>query len=149
MDISRFLYILMLVFATSCITQERCSSKFPPKEYSTVEITKIPKSIVLPSVSLTETLTNVLLETLKGEKPIIITDTVGRAELRLWKNKYGDLVVKCEALESRIDYEEKQKNKTKYVVNEKTVQVIPWYMYVIVALLTLFILLMLIIKIIR
>lgn len=86
------LIAVVIMLLTSCVTQNACNRKFPPstniKDSTHVEVhdtTVTPKEssvgIKTPCDSIKE--------------PIVVVDSTGQTELILWKDKFNNLVARC------------------------------------------------------
>jgi hypothetical protein len=145
----RLIYILLFsLILSSCVTQSKCNSKFPPVVSTTVEVVKIPQKLIIPTVTISDSLSVSDIQILEVEKPILIYDTTGKVQLKIWKNKYNELVIKCQALEQEVGWIEEHKTTTTEVVREIERKVIPWWVYVIITTLVIIIILLIIVKLI-
>lgn len=98
------LLMLSMMF-TGCVTQKRCDAKFPPVVHTHTEHTTeiIRKDSILPGATVTHTIYHDSIIKMPVNQWRIIRDTSGLAELRFYKDAYGNIVAQCEANERMIE----------------------------------------------
>ncbi len=99
-------YITLILTLYSCITPRKCAERFPPKTIVENHYTEIRKDSVIPSETLRDTIyiDSIRFILTPGE---MIKDTSANAELRIYRDAYGRLIVECESKEKRIEFLEK------------------------------------------
>jgi hypothetical protein len=123
---------LIALVMSSCATQKRCDAKFPPevREIHTHSTETIRKDSVLPGATVTHTIYNDSLVLMPVNKWTVIRDTAGLAELRIYKDAYGNLLAQCEAADRTIEkirVLEKELSQTRSQA-VKTEYQTPWYL---------------------
>lgn len=98
------LFILILLVVTSCVTQKKCHKKFPPQSIvKEVEvITEIYKDSIIPGATVLDTFMLQEIVEIPVNRWISVPDTSGKAELRIMKNEYNQLIIDCTAKEEVI-----------------------------------------------
>ena len=118
-------WIIILIFLGSCTTQQPTIIN---NEKETVIIKRdsiIKGSTVRDTITIDKVTNNVT----------IIKDSLGRTELRYFKDAYGRLVAECEAKDLTVEWLEKyvKEKKTEVINIEK--KYIPWWLWVIIGIL--------------
>ena len=122
-----------MVLFSSCITQERCAKKFPPTTHLQEIITEIVKDSIIPSASVLDTFLITEIIELPVDRWITVRDTSGKAELRLMRNKYNELIVECQKKEEIISNQTIERNTTNKKDQLRTVYLTPkWAKYLLV-----------------
>lgn len=130
-----FLAILAILFS-SCVTQKRCSEKFPPQVVIEKEhtIETIRKDSLLPGATVTHTIVKDSLVLLPVNKWRVIRDTSGLAELRYYKDAYGNILAQCQATDRMVEkieqrVKEQLKSTEKNVVTQYRT---PWWCWLLI-----------------
>ncbi len=122
---SNYYWIIILFFISSCTTQQPTIIN---NEKETVIIKRdsiIKGSTVYDTITIDKVTNNVT----------IIRDSLGRTELRYFKDAYGRLIAECEAKDLTVEWLEKyvKENKTEIHTVEK--KYIPSWLWIIVGIL--------------
>jgi hypothetical protein len=120
-----YYFIIILIFISSCTTQQPTIIN---NEKETVIIKRdsiIKGSTVRDTITIDKVTNNVT----------IIRDSLGRTELRYFKDAYGRLVAECEAKDLTVEWLEKyvKEKKTEIINIEK--KYIPSWLWIIVGIL--------------
>ena len=94
--------LILLVLLSSCVTQQRCAEKFPPTTHITETIKEVVKDSILPPTTVVDTFLLSEIEELPIDRWISVEDTSGKAELRIMKTKYNQLILECKKKEEII-----------------------------------------------
>ena len=122
---SNYYWIIILIFISSCTTQQPTIIN---NEKETVIIKRdsiIKGSTVRDTITIDKVTNNVT----------IIRDSLGRTELRYFKDAYGRLVAECEAKDLTVEWLEKyvKEKKTEIINIEK--KYIPSWLWIIIGIL--------------
>lgn len=111
----KILILFLLFILSSCVTQQRCFEKFGSNEHTVTTHTYKDTTIYVQGATVRDTLK--LTECKTEFYPHIITDSTGKAQLRWYKDAYGNLVASCTALKDTLYLKQEiiTKNNTKYV----------------------------------
>lgn len=122
----KIVYISIIVLFGSCISQEKCLQRFPP-EVQTETVTKIEyRDTTIQGGTVEKVITKDSLILLPGEIRTYI-DTSGSAELRFYRNQYGDLVAECTAKDKTIEKLRQRITESKTEVITKREKYIPFW----------------------
>tara|TARA_R110002050_G_scaffold201841_1_gene336989 strand:- start:33582 stop:34037 length:456 start_codon:yes stop_codon:yes gene_type:complete len=137
----KYLSCLLICLAfTSCKTPKSVTTSSETFRFLERQIrdTTLPGFTVQTELSLPEFLERRIYDTLK------ITDPRTKGELRLWKNKYGELVAECNSqdqtitkLQETIKDIQSRESETLISVDprnwwQKLMDLIPWYAYLLI-----------------
>lgn len=120
-----YYWIIILFFISSCTTQQPTIIN---NEKETVIIKRdsiIKGSTVRDTITIDKVTNNVT----------IIRDSLGRTELRYFKDAYGRLVAECEAKDLTVEWLEKYVKEKKTEINTVEKKYIPWWLWIIVGIL--------------
>ena len=144
-------YLLLLLIAiywmlvlSGCVTEKRCNAKYPPQVETITNHTKevIRKDSILQGATIVNTIYKDSIVMMPVNQWRIIKDTSGKAELRWYKDAYGNINAQCIAnsqmIEKLQEIERKgySKSSTK-VITKKEVPVWFWWLFIAVILLAL------------
>ena len=118
-------WIIILIFLGSCTTQQPTIIN---NEKETVIIKRdsiIKGSTVRDTITIDKVTNNVT----------IIRDSLGRTELRYFKDAYGRLIAECEAKDLTVEWLEKYVKEKKTEVYTVEKKYIPWWIWIIVGIL--------------
>lgn len=123
----KIVYISIIVLFGSCISQEKCLQRFPP-EVQTETVTKVEyRDTTIHGGTVEKVITKDSLILLPGEIRTYI-DTSGSAELRFYRNQYGDLVAECTAKDKTIEKLSQRITESKTeVIQLPPERFIPWW----------------------
>jgi hypothetical protein len=122
---------LLLLLLTSCVTERKCNRLFPPtveketittviRRDSTIQGEKVTDVIHLHDTTVIRYITN---------NVTVRESASGMAELRYWKDAYGNLVMECESKDRQIEWHEQHR----VTINTITRTVTPDWVWVVVA----------------
>jgi hypothetical protein len=120
-----YYWIIILFFISSCTTQQPTIIN---NEKETVIIKRdsiIKGSTVRDTITIDKVTNNVT----------IIRDSLGRTELRYFKDAYGRLVAECEAKDLTVEWLEKYVKEKKTEIHTVEKKYIPWWLWIIVGIL--------------
>ena len=128
---------------SGCVTKKACERRYGPCGQGYVSITteKVPWSIYLPGaeVSTKVALWQATYSELRHDT-LVYTDSAARARLTLAIDSLGNLYARCQALPVKVDTFVVNKTTVERVVDTQTEQVTPWWNWLIMSILTLFLL---------
>lgn len=139
---SILMLIALIAILHGCITQKRCNSKFPPQVVINNEhtIETIRKDSILKGATVTHTIVKDSIVFMPVNQWRVIKDTSGYAELRYYKDAYGNIIAQCQAndrmvekIEQRIK-EQFKSSSSSVVVKKET----PWWMIFLLGLISTF-----------
>lgn len=112
--------IIIVIAMASCTTQRKCNRMYPPEVKTIIErhTETIIKDTLLPGATVYHTIQRDSLITMTVDKWTVIRDTSGLAELRLYRDAYGNLLAACEAKDRSVE-----KTKTIKKENSKKIEV--------------------------
>ena len=102
-------------------------------ESSNVEYTYESNDTIIPGFSLTAKVPFTQIDTVSLSETIVIYDSLGLGEIRIWKDKYGNLLAECSEKDQLIEkIREKEINTNSTVSNKEVIKYrIPkWIWYV-------------------
>jgi hypothetical protein len=107
--------LLPILLLTSCVTEQKCNRLFPPSVTITTDTQFVPVNVQIPGATIYDTirLHDSLVILQLTEKVTIRETDNGRAELRYWVDKYGNLVIECQAKDQIVEL------LNKYVTNNR------------------------------
>lgn len=122
---SNYYWIIILFFISSCTTQQ------PTIINNEKETVIIKRDSIIKGATVYDTIT---LENVTN-KVTIIKDSLGRTELRYFKDAYGRLVAECEAKDLTVEWLEKYVKENKTEVINVPQKFIPSWLWIIVGIL--------------
>lgn len=144
----KYLVFLLAFFLVMCKTPESIT-----KTNETFRLIERESSdTTLPGFVLNTTLSLPEITNLRIYDTIVLEDKVAKGQLRIWKNKYGELVAECQDqdetiknLREKLTDRQSSASETIIAVDnrtwyEKLIQLIPWYIYVLIGFVLAFIL---------
>lgn len=96
---------VILAFTGCAPTRKACETNYGPCGVMSERERIVYKdtTIYLPGATVTQVLTDSLIK----HTVTVVADSTGRAELRYWRNKYGQIVASCTALKDTLYLKEK------------------------------------------
>lgn len=122
---SNYYWIIILFFISSCTTQQ------PTIINNEKETVIIKRDSIIKGSTVYDTIT---IENVTN-KVTIIKDSLGRTELRYFKDAYGRLIAECEAKDLTVEWLEKYVKEKKTEVYTVEKKYIPWWLWIIVGIL--------------
>lgn len=123
---------ICLFTLSGCVTQKRCSEKFPPevKEVHTHTIETVRKDSILQGATITNVIYRDSLVMMPVNQWKVIRDTSGLAELRFYKDAYGNIVAQCQATDRMVEQLRQviRDSSNSHTTAVKVEQRTPWYL---------------------
>jgi hypothetical protein len=120
-----YYWIIILFFISSCTTQQPTIINNEKETFIIKRDSIIKGSTVRDTITIDKVTNNVT----------IIRDSLGRTELRYFKDAYGRLVAECEAKDLTVEWLEKYVKEKKTEINTVEKKYIPWWLWIIVGIL--------------
>lgn len=131
------IYLLLLpTLTTFGCSKNWCYNTYPPKEHHTIEKVIERHDTTIIGATVHDTITLERFNTLYKDKVIVKQDTLGRAELRIWKDAYGRLRVECEAKDRKVTIENTTIKDVLTKVFEKEKKVVYWWIWMIIGIMS-------------
>lgn len=138
-------YLTLIIIGTGCVTEKRCNAKYPPQVETITNHTKeiIRKDSILEGATIINTIYKDSIVMMPVNQWRIIKDTSGKAELRYYKDAYGNISAQCIANSQMIEKLRQIESKGYYkgetkVITKKEVPTWFWWLFITTVILALF-----------